>query len=392
MPIARILKHVRNQRHFQLADIAVSTGISLGRLEEFEAGGREPTFRQFEALAKAYGIPSYLLETEALPNLPESPTDFRRKAPRPAHLSPNAMQKIWATEHVAQATKQLLDATKIQLATWIDDLPNGAPSAKTGGLFREFFNNWKVQRESNLRFTGTAEQIFFSCFRLFVEAQGTLFRVNQSPPEDFLGFYLEADEGVPSIFINRKISSPKAQLFTALHEYAHRIMGASGISDPFAIKNDTERLCNQFAVEFLAPQREFSKSVEGLSPTLRSDVFRFVDVASSQSLLSKHATAIRLYETGYITQSQLNAWLTARSRLSGKQIKNEDSDDTENNFGQVHAKLVGEVGYLATYVSGIALKEKLISHVDIATSISLSESIQERAIDLATRRMELAVA
>ena len=191
-------------------------------------------------------------------------------------------------------------------------------------------------------------------------------------------------------FVNRKIFSPKAQLFTALHEYAHAMLEASGVSDPFSIKNDVERSCNRFAAEFLAPTVEFSATVEATSRTVRTDIFRFVDLMSQKSMLSKHATAIRLRELDYIDQRALNGWLVARNKLSAKELKTEDDEDVENLFGQVHAKLIGEIGYLPTYLSGIALKEKLISSVDIVNSIALSQGVQDKAIALATRRMEVA--
>ena len=390
MPLAAVLKQVRTNRHFELVDVSRSTGISPARLKEFEAGTREPSFRQFEALAGAYGVPSYLLSAEAFPNLPEAPVDFRKASPRPAHLSPDGMQKIWDAEQVGQVTKQLLDATKAPLAEWAHELPEGIPSAATGAKLRAYFDKWRVEREQKFGFSGRPEQVFLGCFRLFLEAQGIVVRINQAPPDDFLGFYLAVDSGLPVAFVNRKIFSPKAQLFTALHEYAHSMLDASGVSDPFAIKNDVERSCNRFAAEFLAPKSEFSAVVEATPRAVRADVFRFVDFISQQSMLSKHATAIRLKEMDYIDQREINGWLAVRSKLSAKELKSEDDEEIESGFGQVHAKLVGEIGYLPTYLSGIALKEKIISSVDIVNSISLSHSVQERAIALATRRMEAA--
>lgn len=391
MSVARILKHVRTNRHFELTAVANSTGISAKSLADFEDGVREPSFRQYEALAEAYGIPSYIFETKALPNLQESLTDFRKAKPKPAHLSPDGMKKVWATEHVAHAAKQLLEATKVDLASWINETPKGPPSKTTSSQWREFFDEWSSQKQEGLGFTGETEQIFLSCFRLFVEAQGTVFRFNQAPADDFFGFYVEADESLPSVFINRKISSVKAQLFTALHEFAHHLLGASGVSNPFSIKNEIERTCNRFAADFLAPEKAFNELVAGLNQSIRSDVFQLVDSVSARSLLSKHATAIRLLETDHVNQKQLNSWLAHRARLSPKELKNEDKEENENSFGQVHAKLVGEIGYLPTYLAGVALREKLISSVDIVQSIALSQSVQEKALSLASRRMELAV-
>src|SRR4051794_37693021 len=107
MVLGRILKQVRENRHFQLEDVASFTNISLSRLQEFEAGQREPSLQQLEKLADVYGLPSYLLASRQLPNLPESLPDFRRSTPEAARLSPRGMKKIWAAERISSFTEQL---------------------------------------------------------------------------------------------------------------------------------------------------------------------------------------------------------------------------------------------------------------------------------------------
>ena len=324
MPLSQVLKQIRTSRRFDLAAVAHATGISSKRLQEFEDGKSQPTSRQFETLAETYGVPGYLLGLDLIPNLPEAPKDFRKADPTPANLSPTGMQRIWAAEQVSQATTQLVNATKASLATWTDKIkiPAGNNlSRHVGAEMRAFFDDWLSSRADKFGFTGTDEQKLFGALRLFIEAQGTIVRVNQASPDDFMGFYLEPEDGAPTAFVNRKISSQKAQLFTLVHEYAHSLVGASGVSDPFRLKNDIERMCNQFAAEFIAPTPAFTKIVEALDKATRIDVFKLVAQASRLSLLSRHATAIRLLETGHIDQKQLNQWLSARAKLSGKDLK-----------------------------------------------------------------------
>ena len=113
------------------------------------------------------------------------------------------------------------------------------------------------RRSRGLDFKGTPEQIFLGSFRLFLEAQGTIVNVNDAPFDDFLGFYINHSESTPVAFVNRKISSRKAQLFTLAHEFGHILANAEGVSNPFIVKNSIERTCNKFAAEFLSPMAAF---------------------------------------------------------------------------------------------------------------------------------------
>jgi transcriptional regulator with XRE-family HTH domain len=218
MVLGRILKQVRESRHFHLNDVASFTNISSTRLQEFETGDREPSFQQIEKLADAYGLPSYLLTSCHLPNLAESLPDFRRNTPQAARLSPRGMTKIWAAEKISHFTKQLSKALKYEKPKWVENIPEGKITRDRASQIREFFNEWLAERSEALGFSGTPEQRFLGGFRMFLEAQGTVVNINEAPADDFIGFYLNEDAGAPLTFINRSLDSRKAQLFTAVHE------------------------------------------------------------------------------------------------------------------------------------------------------------------------------
>lgn len=385
------LKKVRETRHFDLQSVAQYAKISENRLEEFEAGEREPSPRQLERLADTYGLASYLLSSGTIPNLPETIADFRRQVPGPAHLSPAGMARIWAAEEVAAVSTQLANAVGLDAPAWLKDVPSGKPTAAHAQGMRAFFDDWFGRRRDKMELSGAPEQQFMAGFRLFLEAQKTIVRINDAPPDDFLGFFIHPETGMETVFVNRKISTPKAQLFTILHEYSHKLLGLSGVSNPFVVRNESERACNRFAAEFLAPEKAFTElasdraRIDG-----RNDAFRLISAVSGRSLLSMHATAIRLAETGFLTQAQLKAWELVRQGAARRDLKNEEREDDEQGGGAVHAKLIGEVGYLPTYLAGLALRQKLIDKVDVQTGIGLTASIQEKAFALAARRFEAA--
>ncbi|KIZ41431.1 hypothetical protein OO17_15105 [Rhodopseudomonas palustris] len=255
---------------------------------------------------------------------------------------------------------------------------------------REFFDDWLERRSTGLDFHGTPEQIFFGAFRMFLEALGTIVNVNDAPPDDFLGFYVNHSETAPVAFVNRKISSRKAQLFTLVHEFGHILANTEGVSNPFIVKNATEQTCNRFAAEFLAPMSTFQRYVEQLGRSVRSDAFELIRLVSQNLLLSQHATAIRLVEANYLSQSFLRTWESKRSKTPTLE-KDDETDAAVGKFGAVHAKRIGELGYLPTYLAKIAIDEKIVDSLDVQSGMKLSESLQESAFALASRRFLAAV-
>lgn len=390
MVLGRILRQVRETRQFELVDAASSASISPARLEKFEAGDLEPSFIQIQKLADVYGLPSYLLASRSLPNLPQALPDFRRSDPGPARLSPSGMRRIWSSEKIASFARQLDQAVERPVPSWAKDVPIGNPTVSRATILREFFDDWMARRVRGLDFTGAPEQVFFGSFRLFLEVQGTIVNVNDAPADDFLGFYINHNESMPLSFVNRKISSRKAQLFTLVHEYAHLLANAEGVSNPFVVRNSIERTCNKFAAEFLSPLAAFQSFVERQGRTMRSDPYDLIRFVSERSLLSQHATAIRLVEADYISRGFLHSWETARSKVI-TQEKDNETEAAGDTFGAPHAKRIGELGYLPTFLAKLAVDQNLIDSLDVQGGMHLSESLQESAFTLAARRFLAAV-
>ena len=78
--------------------------------------------------------------------------------------------------------------------------------------------------------------------------------------QEFRGFSI-CDEYAPLIFINKK-DTYSAQVFTLIHEFAHLLLGFSGISNSGIINEhlELERWCNNFAAELLVPSESLTNS------------------------------------------------------------------------------------------------------------------------------------
>lgn len=390
MPIRRALRGVREQRGLDVAKVASFASIAVDRLRQFEAGEREPSRKQMQKLADIYGVPLYALFHDSIPNLPPLPTDFRKTDPRPAELSPAGVKTLLWGERISQFTAQLAAELDYE-APSLDASAHGSRSPQERAVrLRSAFDEWYIPKQADLGFSGAAEQRFMGALRLFFEIQGGIVNVNEAPFEDYLGYFLDPSAGLPTIFVNRSVSSKKAQLFTLVHEYCHALIGVEGISDPFRSKNNVERECNAFAAEFLAPMDQFSKVVEGFDKQVRSNISNFISCVSASSLLSKHAAAIRLVEGDYISAKDLRSW----RRLfvaKPKAEKEEEKEAASGGGGQPHAKRISELGHLPVYLAKRAVDERLIDAYDVADGIGLSTTLQDRAYSLVARRFAAAL-
>lgn len=390
MTNSAVLKQVREQRHLELDDVASYVSISPKRMAQFEEGLKDPSFAQLEKLAEVYGVAPFAFAGDRIPNLAANLTDFRRTTPRPAHISPGGMRRIWSTEHIAHFAHQLQVELKFTKNSHLEDGTVTAGTPKAAVHLRETFDAWAATRKDRMQFFGAEDQTFLAMFRMFVESNGVSVIINDAPPEDYFGFYTNPDASTPLAFVNRKISSRKAQLFTLAHELCHHLLKATGISDPFRTKNDIERTCNQFAANFIAPASSFTRMVERLPSQVRRSPDALIAAASKQSLLSALAAAVRLRETDFLSQKQVGDYFAARGAYSRKE-KDDEKDPNVKAFAPPHATAIGRAGYLPVYLAAVASMKKLVDDIDVQNGLGLSRDLQEGAFGLAKRRFEVAL-
>lgn len=127
---------------------------------------------------------------------------------------------------------------------------------------------------------------------------------------EFRGFCL-SDDYAPFIFING-VDAKAAQAFTLMHELAHIWRGDSGISGAIELSGSSaESFCNRVAAEVLLPNREFVAVWDGDLP-----VGDAVQAAARHFRVSRFAAAIRAFESGFMSRSELDL-LLAEYRADG---------------------------------------------------------------------------
>ena len=182
---------------------------------------------------------------------------------------------------------------------------------------------------------------------------------------------------------------PKRRLFTLAHELAHLIYDEEGISNPFIARNEIERRCNAYAAQFLAPDDVVLKLVHSASSPLVRDTMRFVNFISRETLLSRQASALRLEELGIITQRAAGAIFAHLRNL--KRVAEVDAEPKLNkSMGLVAAvgKKLSEVGVYSAYIASLALRRGMVDVVDVERGLGISEALQAKVLDLASRRFE----
>ena len=134
--------------------------------------------------------------------------------------------------------------------------------------------------------------------------------------DEFRGFAI-CDKHAPLIFINDN-DTPRAKLFTLMHEFAHLLLGEGGVSNPsYDEEHGAERWCNQFAAAFLMPEPE----IRSLFPDFTEDAVQAANDVSRLFGVSPTAALIRIRELGLTGGT---AYDEARSRFAGRQAEAAD--------------------------------------------------------------------
>ncbi len=236
------------------------------RLQQWERGDARPTFRQLESFAKATHTPIGFL---FLPEPPEERLpipDLRTLAHRPARLSPDLLDTIYAMQRRQDwLREERLEGEADPLEFVGNARLNDEPMAVGQEMRRAvgLDDGWAGEVAS------WEEAVSELCRR--IEGLGVMAVVNgvvgnnthrKLDVEEFRGFAL-TDRYAPLIFVNGA-DAKSAQMFTLAHELAHVWLGAegegiSGFEGIFPGSDRIEKFCDQTAAEFLVPARELKE-------------------------------------------------------------------------------------------------------------------------------------
>jgi Zn-dependent peptidase ImmA (M78 family)/transcriptional regulator with XRE-family HTH domain len=277
------------------------------RLGAWEAGSKNPTFRQLETYAKATHTPIGYFFLAEPPRERVPIPDLRTVADRPLdEPSPDLLDTIYICQRRQEWYRDYAISQSEQPLPFVASVTIGNNIAATAADIRQALSFDVEERRQAATWT--------EALRRFIEqadAIGVLVMVNgvvgnnnyrKLDPDEFRGFALN-DAFAPLIFINGADSKP-AQMFTIAHELAHIWLGESALSDinPTAPSaNVIERWCNEVAAELLVPNeviRELYRKNEDLTQAL--------DRLARHFKVSTLVVLRRLLDIGGLTRATFN--------------------------------------------------------------------------------------
>lgn len=232
------------------------------KLDEWERGEAQPTFKQLEDFAKATHVPfGYLF----LPEPPEEHIpipDLRTirneeiRRPSPDLLDTiHAMQRrqAWLREEMLECESEPLDF--VGSARLADDAQGiGREMRRMVGLDDGWAAEVRTWRDAVGELRRAIEELGVMAVINGVVGNNTHRKLDV---EEFRGFTL-SDDYAPLIFVNGA-DAKSAQMFTLVHELAHTWLGQSALTDVGLISRpsqDVETWCDRAAAEFLVAERE----------------------------------------------------------------------------------------------------------------------------------------
>jgi len=275
------------------------------KLAEWLSGSGKPTLRQLEALAKATSTPLgyfFLLEP---PEEHLSIPHFRTlDSAHPLRPSPDLLETVqemerrqaWMREYLIEEGQEPLDFVRSAKQT-TEPERIAEEMRRTVGLGK----GWASDQP---RWTDALRHL-----QSRIEAAGILVVVNgivgnnthrKLDPVEFRGFVL-VDEYAPLVFVNGA-DGKAAQMFTLAHELAHIWFGSSAAFDLRELQpanDETERVCNRVAAEFLVPASQLCD----FWPSVRQEPERFQAIARHFKV-SELVAVRRSMDLGLIARSE----------------------------------------------------------------------------------------
>ena len=369
-----VMKWARESAGLDTDTVKKRLNVSTGTIQEWEQGTKKPTLTTLETLASYYKRPLAAFFLPEPPPEPSMPTDFRvlpreKRYPlsKKTRLAIRRATRVQSLATELEQTKGDIGETiaNIASASLSDDPEITAESAR-----------------SSIAITVEDQYSFKSLYEAFDKWRGALESLNivvyqtPFPLEEARGFSL-LDHKLPIIVINIS-DAIAARIFTLFHEYAHLLLGASGICIPNETYHDdadaqeVERFCDHFAGSFLVPKHALQKDKYAriISHQSSIDDDCLSDIAQ-RFKVSKQVILRRLLFCGLISRDQymnkLEELLSQlRQILSAKRSK-------KQGFGLRPSKrCVLENGRLFSSLVMEAKEREYITYSDLADYLSIN--------------------
>ena len=370
-----VLTWARETASMEVEEVAArfrSASITPERIEAWESENSEevPTLAQLKKLSEFYKRPLAVFFLQEAPRAFPVPRDFRRVPGRPERISPALRFELRA------AVERRL--TALQLYEDLDETP---PEFPLSGQMRER-PAALAERAREALGISVADQLAWPTqyealrsWKSAVESLGVL--VFQIPAIDIgvmRGFSI-AEMPLPVVGINRG-ESPRARIFSIMHELTHLMLRQSGICD-FIEDSDAppetlriEVFCNAVAAEILAPAEVFLSQPEIASRPATEQEWQedTIQTLSNRFNVSRTFIVRRLLDHGRCS----HAFYQAKQALYLSQFRKSRAEpsDVREKWGEKRQRILGDAFtglVIDTYRAGNLTLSEMLGHLQIKT-------------------------
>lgn len=342
-----VLVWARESAGLTLEGVAAKLKRPVSDVQAWENGEAAPTYAQLERLAyKIYKRPLAAFFLPAPPTEPRAKQEFRSlPATDLDQLLPDTLFLVRSAHAFQLSLRELTEGTNPAQTHILQDLrlsPTG-DAVREAKRIREYLG---VTMEKQAAF-GSDDQALAQ-WRSAVEARGIFVFKNSFKQKQISGFCLY-DPDFPLIFVNNSTSKTR-QTFSLLHELAHLLFHANGISrfepDYFdrlpPSQKAVEVLCNRLASEVLIPSEDFLRAIS----SLRAFEDPAIEGLARRYSVSREAVARRLLDLGKLSKAayeeKAERWTAQLKKKPGKGNAN---STTAVYLGDAYLRLVFQKHY-----------------------------------------------
>ena len=357
-----VLRWAREQAGFSVDDLLPS----FKKLDQWEADDPEsfPTYPQLEQLADKFKVPVAVFFFPEPPDLPPIGNSFRTLPEAMfERIPPRIISMLRKAKAMQLNLAELNDGVNPADRLVTRDLtfrPN-VPIDAMARRVREYLGVSLAQQSS-----WASDENALKNWRQVLLGVGLFVFKDAFRFKGYSGFCLYDDE-FPIIYVNNSTSKTR-QIFTLFHELAHLVFRTSGIDaldqryrlEDFeslpAPARRIERICNQFAAQFLVPEDVFEATFSGLEPTEET-----AEALAKRFRVSRAVIFLRFLERDLIGDDTYDA---AVKKWAG-QTKGSDGGDFYKS----------QISYLGSRYIGLALGQyyqNRINEVQLADYLNIT--------------------
>lgn len=295
-----VLRWARESVGASVDEAARRAGVSGDRILAWEDGAAEPTLAKLRALAKLYQRPISVFFLDEPPREFDAMHDFRRLPDMDSESWSRALHKVYrraleqqeVMQELLRSDGEPLDA-RVPHASVDEDAD--VVGARARAALQVELKTQFAWRDPDTALKGWVEAL---------ERVGILvLRTSEVPTREMRGFSIPGD--VPVLVINA-LDPPRAQAFTALHEFTHLMLHVEGLCDLVgATTGDSaviEPWCNAVAAAAFMPRDEFLQGLGGEAVFKPSWDEEVIGQLSDRWSVSREVVVRRLLTLGLTSQ------------------------------------------------------------------------------------------